>query len=108
MLMRTNYAAKAQANTKALSQTPFFQVVKTPAYICILIFAFIISLAVYNPMFSVELFARQDAHVSTTLGSYLVAIINLSSTLGRTLPNHLADRYGVFPVYIPCVAAGGN
>ncbi len=73
-----------------------------------ILYGFFISLALYNPMFSVELFAQEHGNIPSALTSYLVAIINLSSTLGRTIPNWLADRYGVLPVYIPCVAAAGE
>lgn len=104
--MRTNYTTKPQ-NANLPIQTPLSKLVRVPAYIAFIIFAFTVSLGLYNPMFSVELFARQEAHVSTTLGSYLLAILNISSTFGRILPNHLADHYGVLPVYIPCAAAAG-
>lgn len=109
LLMRTNsLAGKPKPNSSSLMAAPLNKMILTPAYITFILFAFLTSLAVYNPMFSIELFAREDVRVSTTLGSYLLAIINLTSTFGRTIPNYLADRYGVFLVYIPCTAAAGK
>ncbi|KAK0244567.1 MFS general substrate transporter [Armillaria nabsnona] len=108
LLMRTNYP-RSQTARPALSSTatPLATLLRTPAYIFMIFYGFFISLALYNPMFSVELFAQEHSNIPIALTSYLVAIINLSSTLGRTIPNWLADRYGVLPVYIPCVAAAG-
>ncbi|KAK0503643.1 major facilitator superfamily domain-containing protein [Armillaria luteobubalina] len=109
LLMRTNYPRSQTTTRPALpsTATPLTALLRTPAYIFMILYGFFISLALYNPMFSVELFAQEHNNIPSTLTDYLVAIINLSSTLGRTIPNWLADRYGVLPVYIPCVAAAG-
>lgn len=112
LLIRTNYppaAAKAAVTaTTPPVGTPLKQLVRTTSYISYIVFGFVISVALYNPMFSVELFALQNAHVSQTLGGYLLAILNVSSIFGRLIPNRLADRYGVFQVYIPCIAITGE
>ncbi|KAG7444138.1 MFS general substrate transporter [Guyanagaster necrorhizus] len=107
LLMRTNYPQKQTPRALSATATPLTTLLRTPAYMFIILYGLTISLSLYNPMFSVELFAQEHDNIPSTLTSYLVAIINLSSTLGRTIPNWLADRYGVFPVYIPCVAAAG-
>ncbi|KAH9477434.1 MFS-type transporter pytF [Psilocybe cubensis] len=81
------------------------QLVRTPSYLVFIIFGFVGSLALYNPIFSIELFALREAHVSTSLGGYLLAILNTSSIFGRLFFNQMADWYGVFEVFIPCMAA---
>lgn len=107
-LMRTNYPPRAPSTLPAKTNKPLSSLIRSPAYVFMIAFGLVISLALYNPMFSVQLFAGEQDDISENLTKYLLAIINLTSTLGRTIPNFLADRYGVFPVYIPCVAAAGR
>ncbi|KAF7416313.1 hypothetical protein PC9H_002578 [Pleurotus ostreatus] len=106
-LMRTNYPPRAPSTLPAKTNKPLSSLIRSPAYVFMIAFGLVISLALYNPMFSVQLFAGEQDNISENLTKYLLAIINLTSTLGRTIPNFFADRYGVFPVYIPCVAAAG-
>lgn len=109
--MSTNYpppTPKSEALNEPPIGIPLNQLVRSTSYIAFILFAFVISIALYNPMFSVELFALRNAHVSQTLGGYLLAILNVSSIFGRLFFNRLADRYGVFEIYIPCIAAAGK
>ncbi|KAF8903400.1 major facilitator superfamily domain-containing protein [Mucidula mucida] len=107
-MMRTNYPPRVSAaGTAPSSGKPLKSLIRSPPYVFIIAFGLVISLSLYNPMFSVELFATEQDNIPNNLTNYLVAIINLTSTLGRTIPNGLADRYGVLPVYIPSVAAAG-
>lgn len=48
----------------------------------------------------IQPYALQNGYISNHLGFYLVSIINACSTLGRLLPNFLADRVGPFNVLI--------
>ncbi|KAF9050882.1 MFS general substrate transporter [Hymenopellis radicata] len=110
-MMRTNYPPRVSTSSSSTSSSeskkPLKSLLRSPAYVFMIAFGLVISLSLYNPMFSVELFAKEQNSIPDNLTNYLVAIINLTSTLGRTIPNGLADRYGVFPVYIPSVAAAG-
>ncbi|PPQ77962.1 hypothetical protein CVT25_015437 [Psilocybe cyanescens] len=106
-LMSPNYpppTPKSEVNAPPIG-IPLNQLVRSTSSIAFILFAFVISISLYNPMFSVELFALRNAHVSQTLGGYLLAILNMSSIFGRLFFNRLADRYGVFEIYIPCIAA---
>lgn len=111
--MSTNYPPRtpkpaANANNTNAVGVPLAQLVRTTSYISFILFGFTISVALYNPMFSVELFALRSTNISETLAGYLLAIINLSSIFGRLLFGRLSDRFGVLQVYIPCVASTGR
>lgn len=108
ILIRTQYPPRTESKSKLQVSAPLGQMLKTPAYIAMILFGLFISLALYNPMFAVQSFAKEHPNIPGGLTSYLLAIINLSSVLGRTIPNALADRFGLFYVYIPCVAATGE
>ncbi|KAF5316574.1 hypothetical protein D9619_006464 [Psilocybe cf. subviscida] len=109
LLMSTNYppptlkSATSPNNVMPVGM-PLGQLVRTTSYISFIIFGFTVSVALYNPMFSVELFALRSTNISETLAGYLLAIINLSSIFGRLFFGRLSDRFGVLPVYIPCAA----
>lgn len=47
--------------------------------------------------FAIQSFAL-DHGISPGLADWLLPILNLTSILGRTIPNWLADRYGLFQV----------
>ncbi|KAH9474617.1 Aspyridones efflux protein apdF [Psilocybe cubensis] len=109
LLMSTQYPPPTSVVTNEQPVgIPLAQLVRSTSYISFILFAFVISISLYNPMFSVELFALRNAHVSQALGGYLLAILNVSSIFGRLFFNRLADRYGVFEVYIPCITATGK
>ncbi|PIL29385.1 MFS general substrate transporter [Ganoderma sinense ZZ0214-1] len=45
--------------------------------------------------------------VNKTVTTYILAILNAGSTIGRTLPVTLADRLGVYNLLIPSILASG-
>lgn len=51
-------------------------------------------MGIYVVFFYIELYAMSRASVSTSMGFYLLAIINAGSSLGRVLPNFAADYVG--------------
>jgi len=69
-------------------------------------YGFVVCLGLWFPNFMIQLFADANG-ISPELSSWLLAILNISSTFGRILPNWLADRFGVFEVYIPLTALTG-
>jgi nitrate/nitrite transporter NarK len=76
------------------------------SYMLTITYGFTVSLGLWFPNFGIQLFAESHG-ISEGLSAWLLAIINLSSTFGRIIPNWLADRYGVFEVYIPLTALTG-
>jgi MFS family permease len=61
---------------------------------CILILAvFCMFIGMLTPIFYLPTYATQNG-MDQTLASYLLAILNGSSTLGRIIPGILADRFG--------------
>ncbi|KAF9466018.1 MFS general substrate transporter [Collybia nuda] len=54
----------------------------------------------FVPFFYFQLFTALHG-IPSGLVTYSISIMNVASIFGRTLPNLLSDRYGVFNVYIP-------
>ncbi|EGO20075.1 hypothetical protein SERLADRAFT_478728 [Serpula lacrymans var. lacrymans S7.9] len=75
-------------------------------YVLTLTSAFLLSLGSNTPGFYLQLFAEVHG-VDKTVVFYCLAIMNVSSFVGRLLPNHLADRVGAINVYIPCLVLTG-
>ncbi|QRV85479.1 major facilitator superfamily transporter [Ceratobasidium sp. AG-Ba] len=68
--------------------------------------SFLIMLGIWFPIFYVQLFAIVH-DIDANLAFYSLAILNASSIFGRTIPNLLADKFGIFNVIIPCSAIVG-
>lgn len=64
-------------------------------------------LGIYAPYFYIQLFSLRRAIVPPTLATYLLAILNAGSTLGRILPNALADRIGPLNTIAPVALLTG-
>ncbi|KAL5536616.1 hypothetical protein ACEPAF_439 [Sanghuangporus sanghuang] len=75
-------------------------------FILIMLGAFLASLSTYFPIFFIQLFARLHG-VDEGLAFYSVSIFNVSCTLGRIVPNFLADRFGPMNVYMVCLGVCG-
>ncbi|KAJ7099927.1 MFS general substrate transporter [Mycena belliarum] len=58
------------------------------------------------PTFYLQTFA-QTHNFSSALTFYAPVILNVSTILGRIIPNVFADRWGALEVYIVCVGANG-
>lgn len=63
-------------------------------------------LGLYTPFFYVQDFALYH-QLPISIVFYLLPIINAASTLGRLLPNFLADKIGCLNMIIPCVTISG-
>ncbi|ETS76547.1 hypothetical protein PFICI_11934 [Pestalotiopsis fici W106-1] len=82
------------------------QMLRDPAYLAIISMGFVVSLGLYFPPFAIQSFAL-DHGIPSGLADWLLPLLNLTSVLGRTIPNWLADRYGLFEMYIPCTLLAG-
>ncbi|ETW75337.1 MFS monocarboxylate transporter [Heterobasidion irregulare TC 32-1] len=112
LLMRTHpegWIAPAQQPSESSSPRktpPIRALFKNVSYVLTITYGFVVCLGLWFPNFMVQLFAESHG-ISPGLSSWLLAIINISSIFGRILPNWLADRWGVFEVYMPCTALAG-
>lgn len=68
---------------------------------------FVSFMGAYTPFYYLQLFAADRQITSGNLALYLVAILNSTSTVGRILPNLLADRIGPFNMIVPCATICG-
>ncbi|WWC90946.1 uncharacterized protein L201_005884 [Kwoniella dendrophila CBS 6074] len=66
---------------------------KEPPYVLICIGTFFTAWGVFFPIFFLQYFAELNG-TSANLTSYMVAILNAASVVGRTLPNMFADQFG--------------
>ena len=62
-------------------------------------------LSVYVVFFYIQLYALEQTDIDIELSSYLLSIINATSTFGRLLPNFLADKVGPLNVQTPFALA---
>ncbi|KAF2019536.1 putative monocarboxylate permease [Aaosphaeria arxii CBS 175.79] len=59
-------------------------------------------MGLYMPFFYAQFYALQRHITNPDLAFYLLAVMNSTSIFGRTIPNVIADRIGVFNVVVPC------
>jgi MFS family permease len=69
-------------------------------YLIFMAGAFLVFWGLFIPFFYLQLYAALHG-ISPTLVTYSVSIMNGAAIFGRTLPNFLADRYGIFNVMVP-------
>ncbi|KAI0686578.1 major facilitator superfamily domain-containing protein [Earliella scabrosa] len=70
-------------------------ILRDGAYVWSAAGAFCTNLGLFVPFFYLQLFAAEH-NVNPTVTTYILAILNAGSTLGRTLPVALAPRLGVY------------
>lgn len=80
---------------------------KEPPYVLFVVGGFLGFVGLYVPFFFTSAFAIGKIGASEKLGFYFIPILNAASTLGRIIPNLLADRVGPLNVLIPCTLAAG-
>lgn len=68
--------------------------------------SFLIMLGIWFPIFYIQLFAVVH-DIDANLAFYSLAILNAASVFGRTIPNFMADKVGIFNVIIPCSGVVG-
>ncbi|KAI1210769.1 MFS general substrate transporter [Annulohypoxylon truncatum] len=75
--------------------TTFFlwRAFKEPRFLLLTLALFFMLLGAFTPLFYIPTYAVSRG-IEPTLASYLLAIINASSTFGRVIPGVLADKFG--------------
>ena len=74
---------------------------KSPPYLLFCIAVFFGFMAIYVTFFYIELYALEKTDIDSSLASYLLSIVNAASTIGRLVPNFLADMTGPLNIQIP-------
>lgn len=70
-----------------------FEAWKQPKYVLLVASLFFMMMGMWTPVFYIPVYAVSRG-MGRTLASYLLAIINASSTFGRIIPGILADKLG--------------
>ncbi|OSD00576.1 MFS general substrate transporter [Trametes coccinea BRFM310] len=104
-LMRTGGAAGRRR--AVFTRGGFLRIVRDGAYVWSIAGAFCTNLGLFVPFFYLQIFAS-DHGVSPVLTTYILAVLNAGSTLGRVLPVALAGRVGVYAMLIPAIAASAG
>ncbi|KAI0032784.1 major facilitator superfamily domain-containing protein [Vararia minispora EC-137] len=65
-------------------------------------------MSAYIPYFYINTFAAARTGASADVAFYFVAVLNAASTVGRTLPNFIADRTGPLNILVPSVLVSGT
>ena len=74
---------------------------KAKPYLIFCVGTFFGFMGVYVTFFYIQLYALKQTNTNICLTSYLLSIINASSTAGRLIPNFFADRFGPLNIQIP-------
>ncbi|RHZ52014.1 hypothetical protein CDV55_104042 [Aspergillus turcosus] len=78
---------------------------KEPAFVMFSVAMFLGFLGFYNFLFYVQSYAIDTGIVDPNLGFYLLSMLNAGSTVGRILPNFIADRTGPLNMLTPACMA---
>ncbi|KZT61361.1 MFS general substrate transporter [Calocera cornea HHB12733] len=95
LLMRPHYPPRHSRPTPP----SIAKLLRDPPYAVSIAGLFFIILGLFFVFFYIQLFAQTQG-IGETLSFYTLAIVNAASVFGRTLPNIVADRIGIFPVII--------
>ncbi|OJD18324.1 hypothetical protein AJ78_01637 [Emergomyces pasteurianus Ep9510] len=79
---------------------------KQKQYVTIIVFAFLMVLCVFTPIFFLPTYAVEQG-MSKRLSSYLIAILNAASFFGRVVPGVLGDKLGRLNVVIASGVSSG-
>ncbi|KAL7624661.1 hypothetical protein AAE478_006231 [Parahypoxylon ruwenzoriense] len=71
---------------------------KEPRLVLLTLSLFFMLLGVFTPLFYIPTYAVSRG-IDPTLASYLLAIINASSTFGRIIPGILEDKFGRLNIF---------
>ncbi|CCM02901.1 uncharacterized protein FIBRA_05015 [Fibroporia radiculosa] len=85
-----------------INATPFWD----RNYIFMLALGFSIGLGMWFPSSFVQSYAQQH-NIDRQLAFYALAIMNVSSGVGRILPNWFGDRWGPLDIYVICLFCAG-
>jgi MFS family permease len=86
---------------------PLLRLIQKPSYTLTVLSGFAFNLGLFFPIFNVQLFAKEETNASIGLVGWLLGIMNLSSSVGRVIPNMFGDRYGPVQISIPCAIISG-
>lgn len=89
---------------RALVQLAAF---KDPVYALFCISQFVGFLGLYNMLVFIQPYSLDSNIMGEGLAFYLVSILNGASTVGRIIPNYIADHIGPLNVMIPMTLASG-
>ncbi|KAG8739439.1 hypothetical protein FRC12_016296 [Ceratobasidium sp. 428] len=104
LMMKTRLPPKTNQNPAHKSD---FKGIMTHGVFLLTVFGtFLSMLGIWYPIFYIQLFAVRH-NLDQNLSFYALTILNAASILGRTIPNFISDRIGVFNVMIPCTAIAG-
>ncbi|KAK1145908.1 hypothetical protein N8T08_003854 [Aspergillus melleus] len=98
-LMRMRFQPKEKRKLVQLSAF------KEPAFVMFAVAMFLGFLGFYNFLFYVQSYAIDTGIVDSTLGFYLLSMLNAGSTFGRILPNFIADHTGPLNMLTPAATA---
>ncbi|KAI9069729.1 MFS general substrate transporter [Trametes sanguinea] len=104
-LMRTKGAAKKRR--PVFTRVGFLRIARDGAYMWSIAGAFCTNLGLFVPFFYLQLFASEHG-VSPIVTTYILAILNAGSTLGRILPVALASHVGVYTMLLPAIATSAG
>ena len=76
-------------------------------YVLFCIGNFLSFMGAYVPFFYGPAYAQAHTGASTSLAFYIVAILNGASTVGRVVPNFIADKTGPLNILTPCAFLTG-
>lgn len=82
------------------------EVIKNKSYLILTGSLFIVLLGMYTPLYYLPSYAVAHG-MDPTLSSYLLAVFNAASTIGRIIPGIAADKIGHFNVYASAGVATG-
>ncbi|KAM5539789.1 hypothetical protein V8D89_006602 [Ganoderma adspersum] len=103
-IMRTRLPPKRRSFFSVFNRDYMRRVLGDHAYTTSAVGAFCTNLGLFVPFFYLQLFAETHG-VNKTVTTYILAILNAGSTIGRTLPVTLADKLGVYNLLIPSILA---
>jgi predicted MFS family arabinose efflux permease len=78
---------------------------KEPQYVLLCAACFLGFIGFYNLLVYIQPYAIDSGIVDNNIGFYLLAILNGTSSLGRVLPNYIADYTGPMNMLVPSLAA---
>ncbi|KZP00819.1 MFS general substrate transporter [Calocera viscosa TUFC12733] len=102
LLIRTRYVPHHKS---ASSPSPLKLLRDIPYVVCIAC-TFFISLGQFFVFFYIQLFSISRG-LNETFSFYTISFINGASVVGRTIPNLIADKIGIFPVFVPTSVVAG-
>ncbi|PFH48581.1 hypothetical protein AMATHDRAFT_65048 [Amanita thiersii Skay4041] len=102
ILMRTRLPPKRAGGHGAVMK----EILTDLPYMTFVVGTFLLFWGVFVPFFYLQLYAAKHM-VLPNITRYSITMMNAASLVGRIVPNHLADMYGLFNVLIPSAMVCG-